>query len=198
MSRTYVTDITHYLDGTGEIAEMPGPARKLASFLTLLIDAATQVVPIRGYDTRIRCSSKACHGSIRTSLASLDQEIVWSCPECGHNGTIRNWQGTKWNQQRTSSTSAQPRTIPANPDKAPAASDYTPRQGQFLAFIYYYTRVHRTAPAELDMQQYFGVSAPAVHQMVVTLEKRGFIERRPGEPRSIRLLLPRARLPDLD
>ena len=55
------------------------------------------------------------------------------------------------------------------------AADYTPRQGQFLAFIYYYTKIHRCPPAERDMQQYFRISAPAVHQMVVTLANRGFI-----------------------
>jgi hypothetical protein len=38
MSGTYVTDITHYLDDKGELpAEMPGAARKLASFLVLVI-----------------------------------------------------------------------------------------------------------------------------------------------------------------
>ncbi len=75
--------------------------------------------------------------------------------------------------------------------------DYTPRQGQFLAFIYYYTKLNGQPPAESDMQRYFKVSAPAIHQMVVTLEKKGFIERVPGQARSIRLLLSRDELPDL-
>ena len=77
-------------------------------------------------------------------------------------------------------------------------ADYTPRQGQYLAFIYYYTKLNGRAPAEADMQRYFRVSGPAVHQMVLTLEGRGFIERTPGEARSIRLLLPRGELPDLE
>ncbi len=94
----YITDITHYLDETGELAEMPGPARKLASFLVLLIDATSQVGPVRNFDTNIRCRMDACKGSIRTSLTSLDEEISWHCPDCGHNGVIRNWQGTKWDQ----------------------------------------------------------------------------------------------------
>ncbi len=75
---------------------------------------------------------------------------------------------------------------------------YTPRQGQFLAFIYYYTKLNGCSPAEADMERYFQASAPAVHQMIVTLEKRGFIERVPGQARSIRLLLPREELPDLE
>ena len=78
------------------------------------------------------------------------------------------------------------------------ASDYTRRQGQFLAFIYYYTKVNGRPPAEADMERYFQVSPPSVHQMVVTLERRGFIARVPGQGRSIRLLLPREKLPDLE
>ena len=75
---------------------------------------------------------------------------------------------------------------------------YTPRQGKFLAFIYYYTKLNGQPPAEHDMARYFSVSPPAAHQMVVTLEKRRLIERIPGQARSIRLLLPREELPDLE
>ena len=74
---------------------------------------------------------------------------------------------------------------------------YTDKQGQYLAFIYYYSKIHGRAPAEAEMQQYFRVSPPAVHQMILTLEARGLIERTPGQARSIRLLIPREELPDL-
>jgi Mn-dependent DtxR family transcriptional regulator len=75
---------------------------------------------------------------------------------------------------------------------------YTPRQGQYLAFIYDYTKLHGVPPAEADMRRYFRVSPPAVHEMVKTLERQGYIAREPGWPRSIRLLLTRAELPDLE
>jgi len=75
---------------------------------------------------------------------------------------------------------------------------YTIKQGQYLAFIYYYGKIHRQAPSEADMQRYFQVSPPSVHQMVLTLEANGLIERIPGQARSIRLLVPREELPDLD
>jgi repressor LexA len=85
---------------------------------------------------------------------------------------------------------------------------YTPKQGQYLAFIYYYTKIHGRPPAEADFQSYFRVSPPAVHQMILTLAEHGSIERgaRPGWPghsgarqaRSIRLLLTREQLPDLE
>ena len=71
-------------------------------------------------------------------------------------------------------------------------------QGQYLAFIYYYSKIHGRPPAEADMQRYFKTTPPAVHQMVVTLERRALISRIPGQPRTIRVLLPRAELPDLD
>ncbi len=73
----------------------------------------------------------------------------------------------------------------------------TEKQGQYLAFIHYYTKVTGRPPAEADMQRYFNVSAPSVHQMVVTLEKNGFIGRIPGQPRSIRVLLAREEFADL-
>ena len=78
------------------------------------------------------------------------------------------------------------------------ATDYTPLQGQYLAYLYDYTKMHGVPPAEADMQRFFQVSPPSVHEMVKTLDRKGFITREPGKPRSIRLLLNRAELPDLE
>jgi DNA-binding MarR family transcriptional regulator len=78
------------------------------------------------------------------------------------------------------------------------AKPFTPKQGQYLAFIYYYTKIHGRAPAEADLQRFFRVTPPAVHQMIKTLAARRFIEREPGTARSIRLRLTRAQLPDLE
>jgi DNA-binding MarR family transcriptional regulator len=75
---------------------------------------------------------------------------------------------------------------------------FTAKQGQYLAFIFYDTKIHGFAPAESDMQNYFKVSPPSVHQMVLTLEANRFIERVPGRGRSIRLLIGREELPDLE
>ncbi|HUS88828.1 MAG TPA: hypothetical protein VMW91_05575, partial [Desulfosporosinus sp.] len=82
--------------------------------------------------------------------------------------------------------------------RAAMNNKYTKRQGQYLAFIYYYTKIHGCPPAEADMQKYFRVSPPTVHQMVVTLEKKGLIEKVPYQARSIRLLLGREELPELE
>jgi DNA-binding MarR family transcriptional regulator len=69
------------------------------------------------------------------------------------------------------------------------AKPFTQKQGQYLAFIYAYTRLNRRPPAEIDMQRYFQVSPPSVHQMVLTLEREGFIRRQPGVARSIEMLV---------
>lgn len=74
---------------------------------------------------------------------------------------------------------------------------YTEKQGQYLAFIHAYRKIHGRAPAEADLQQYFRVSPPSVHQMILTLETRGLIERTPRQARSIRLLIPPEELPVL-
>ena len=74
---------------------------------------------------------------------------------------------------------------------------YTAKQGQYLAFIHYYSKIHGRSPSEAEMQQYFRVSPPAVHQMVLTLAARGLITRTPGRARSIHLLISRDELPDL-
>ncbi len=78
------------------------------------------------------------------------------------------------------------------------ALSYTRKQGQYLAFIYYYTLINRRAPAEADLQKYFRVTAPSVHQIIKTLEREHLICRIPGQGRSITLNLPKVQLPELE
>jgi repressor LexA len=80
----------------------------------------------------------------------------------------------------------------------PMTARFTDKQGQYLSFIYYYTKVNGRSPAEADMQRYFAVTPPSVHQMVLTLESKGLIQRTPGLGRSIRLRIGRDELPDLN
>jgi hypothetical protein len=75
-----------------------------------------------------------------------------------------------------------PAAKPADADgkatrKKKGTATFTPRQGQFLAFIHRYQQLHRQAPAELDFAFYFRVTPPSVHGMVVTLTNLGLITR---------------------
>jgi hypothetical protein len=63
---------------------------------------------------------------------------------------------------------------------SPAEISFTDTQGQYLAFINAYTHVHGRPPGEADTQRYFGISPLSGHQMILTLERAGLIQRQFG------------------
>jgi len=75
---------------------------------------------------------------------------------------------------------------------------FTELQGQYLAFIDAYTKVNGRAPAEADLQRYFEVTAPVVHQMIINLHRLGLVTRSPGAARSVRVLIPQEQIPRLE
>jgi DNA-binding MarR family transcriptional regulator len=75
--------------------------------------------------------------------------------------------------------------------------DFTPKQGQYLAFIHAYTLVNGRPPAEADMIRFFKVTPPTVHQKVLKLEQAGLISRQPGAARTIQILVDQTALPAL-
>ena len=74
---------------------------------------------------------------------------------------------------------------------------FTEKQGQYLSFISQYMKINGRPPAESDIQRYFKVSPPTVHQMVKKLESLGLIKRKPGVARSIQILVPQENIPEL-
>ena len=50
--------------------------------------------------------------------------------------------------------------------------NYTEKQGQYLAFIYYYTKINRVPPAHADFESWFRTAPSTVHQMILQLEKK--------------------------
>jgi SOS-response transcriptional repressor LexA len=85
----------------------------------------------------------------------------------------------------------------SEPGHAPTTLSFTAKQGQYLAFIHAYTLVLGRPPAEADLQRHFHVTPPAVHGMVLSLERAGLIRREPGRARSISLLVDPMALPPL-
>jgi hypothetical protein len=75
---------------------------------------------------------------------------------------------------------------------------FTQRQGQFLAFIHLYRKLHRQGPAEHELVTYFRVTPPAVHGMLVKLDELGLITRQAGVPRSARVSIPETEIPLLE
>jgi len=74
-------------------------------------------------------------------------------------------------------------------------ANFTPTQGRYLAYIHAYIGVHGYPPAETDIAAAMCVSPPSVNQMVKTLEKKGLILRRPGQARSLQILIPDDQIP---
>ncbi|MCY2962444.1 MAG: MarR family transcriptional regulator [Planctomycetota bacterium] len=75
---------------------------------------------------------------------------------------------------------------------------FTDRQGQFLAFIHLYRKLHRQSPSEKEMAQYFRLTPPSVHSMIVKLDQLGLIAREPGVARSIYVVIAEDAIPDLE
>jgi hypothetical protein len=68
-------------------------------------------------------------------------------------------------------------------------ASFSPTQGRYLAFIHAYTCKHGVPPAESDIAKAMCVSPPSVNQMVKMLERKGLIQRQPGQARSLRVLI---------
>ncbi len=50
---------------------------------------------------------------------------------------------------------------------------FTEKQGQYLAFIESYMAMHGRAPAEAELQRFFGTTPPTIHQMILKMEEKG-------------------------
>ncbi len=99
LSGTYVSDLTHFLDSSGKISgRAPMEVREMAGFLVLILDKVTIHFPdtVSGMGTGVRCRSVNCNGEIMGALEGMDSPVMWSCPVCGHNGTISNWRDSQW------------------------------------------------------------------------------------------------------
>lgn len=74
---------------------------------------------------------------------------------------------------------------------------YTEKQGQYLAFIFYYTKINRVPPAQADFEAYFHTDPSTVHQMILQLEKKSLIRRILNTPRTISIAISEEKLPKL-
>ena len=136
----------------------------------------------------------------RLTLDDIDELLGSVAAEANHSKDARLRKRLDTIYERLRDVEEAHTDDPSTTRLAPILSvpKYTPKQGQYLALIHYYTKIHGEAPSEADLQRYFKVSPPTVHRMVLALEDRGFIERFPGQSRSIRLLIARSELPDLE
>jgi len=100
--KTFVVDMRHFLTDQGAIAEMPGPARRLAEYIAMIVADATGFLVREGGGEGVKCRCRPgrepCPGVIETDFEPETDRIVWWCPECGESGFIDNWKGTLWDR----------------------------------------------------------------------------------------------------
>ncbi len=184
MPKTYISNLRDFLDASELPVASPTSLRRMGEFLASIVNTVTPKWPTYGCYTGVRCRKRGCKGVIHASLEAADGRIGWCCLDCEQYGYISGWHGTKWDHTAGRST--------------PVVPKYTPRQGEYLAFIYRYTKIHHRSPSEGDIGDYFRLFSPAVRDMLRKLKQKGLISWEPGRPRSIRLLLSREELPDME
>jgi hypothetical protein len=104
IGNTWVTDMRHYLDADGLIADMPGPALNLALFLRAIVAWVTSGRSAHDPQTNVPCRRtprrRRCPGEILASFEADAETIAWHCPVCGDNGVTYGWAGTPWDRRR--------------------------------------------------------------------------------------------------
>ena len=88
----YITDLTHFLDKSGAIAPVKGPARAMAQFLVNVVSHASDAT--EGAFAAPSCFK--CKKIAVEAARAQDDAIVWSCPACRTEGRISNWKGSLW------------------------------------------------------------------------------------------------------
>jgi hypothetical protein len=104
MSDTWITDITHFLDDTGNLIEEPKEARALADYFTAILVMATYPEPDYPPEYLVSCrrrpQRKPCREEIVGFIDPETDAVVWMCPKCNDRGLISNWQGTIWDMSK--------------------------------------------------------------------------------------------------
>jgi len=136
-------------------------------------------------------------GLIPSSAPKLENIVNFFC-QYYFNQPMKEWLEfiNRENEKKKALKEEKAKALASNLEELPKT--YTAKQGQFLAFIYYYSKIHKQSPSQADIQKYFATTPSSVHQMLATLQKQGLIKTIPGKARSIALLLTREELPDLD
>jgi hypothetical protein len=105
IGNTWVTDMRHFLDGAGAIADIPGPGLNLALFLGAIVAWVTSGRSAADPWTNVSCrrspGRRRCPGEIRASFEVDRTTISWHCLVCGDNGVTRGWEGTPWDRRPT-------------------------------------------------------------------------------------------------
>lgn len=89
----FVSDLRHFLDMPEDV---PGPARRMAEHLTLLVRAATAGDAGQAWVTALPCrrrpGRRPCVGYLAVFRSDVPPAIEWRCDACGDDGIISGWE----------------------------------------------------------------------------------------------------------
>jgi hypothetical protein len=100
MAYTHITDLTDFLDETGDILAEPAQSKALGEFFTdiVFMTSYPDIEYPTEYSVSCHCHPEhnPCLGKIVGFINRETDDIVWMCPKCIDRGLIRNWRGTMW------------------------------------------------------------------------------------------------------
>ena len=100
MGDTWITNMSDFDYADEEAYRLPKEAIRLAEYFGSIIEGTVGRVPAKKNYAGIRCRRRPgripCTGVIRSELHPNGTELNWWCPDCGDNGRISNWGGTRW------------------------------------------------------------------------------------------------------
>lgn len=104
MPDTWITKMSHY-DYSDEVEHtLPREATRLATYLGSILYETLHRIPAMPTSTGIQCRRRPghvrCSGYILSELSEDKQQIRWWCEECGDNGYISDWEGTRWDPRK--------------------------------------------------------------------------------------------------
>jgi len=88
----HITDLTHFLDKSGAIGPVKGPALTMAQFLVNVVAHASDATG----NTLTAPTCFKCKKNVVEAVRAHDDAIVWACPACRTEGRISNWKGSLW------------------------------------------------------------------------------------------------------
>lgn len=105
MPRVFVSDLRHFLDMPDDV---PGPARRMAEHLTLLVRAATAGDAGGGWLTALPCrrrpGRRPCPGHLAVLRTDIPASVRWQCPSCGDEGIISGWERSPYDLRSAGAT----------------------------------------------------------------------------------------------
>jgi len=100
----FVSDLQHYLDMPDDV---PGPARRMAEHLTMIVRAATAAGSGSAWTSALTCirrpNHRACPGNLVLRRIDVPASIEWQCASCGDDGVISGWEETPFDLRRLGS-----------------------------------------------------------------------------------------------